>query len=105
MTVAVESSIVGRATSRIKQQCLVSWVEHWRVSRVRIQSCKEAKKQTDMRTASECARFSMCGEGGRVFKKKKQTGLTRIVRAVFPECFPFPEIERHAALGVDYHGE
>jgi hypothetical protein len=27
------------------------------------------------------------------------------VRAVFPECLPFPEIERHAALGVDYHRE
>ena len=28
-----------------------------------------------------------------------------VVRAVFPECLPFPEIERHAALGVDYHGK
>ena len=26
-----------------------------------------------------------------------------VVRAVFPEGLPFPEIERHAALGVDYH--
>jgi hypothetical protein len=34
-----------------------------------------------------------------------KTGLTRVVRAVFPECLPFPEIERHAALGVDYHRE
>ena len=35
----------------------------------------------------------------------KQTGLTMVVRAVLPERFPFPEIERHAALGVDYHRE
>ena len=30
-------------------------------------------------------------------------GLTMVVRAVFPERLPFPEIERHATLGVDYH--
>ncbi len=30
-------------------------------------------------------------------------GRTIYLRAVFPECLPFPEIERHAALGVDYH--
>jgi hypothetical protein len=29
---------------------------------------------------------------------------TMVICAVFPECLPFPEIERHAALGVDYHG-
>jgi hypothetical protein len=47
----------------------------------------------------------MCGEG-EFRKKKKQTGLhTMAVCAVFPECLPFPEIERHAALGVDYHRE
>lgn len=28
-----------------------------------------------------------------------------IVGAVFPEGLPFPEIERHAALGVYYHRE
>jgi hypothetical protein len=35
----------------------------------------------------------------------KQIGLTMVVCAVFPECLPFPEIERHAALGVNYHRE
>lgn len=35
----------------------------------------------------------------------EQVGRTMVVRAVFPEGLPFPEIERHAALGVDYHGE
>ena len=28
---------------------------------------------------------------------------TAVVRAVFPERLPFSEVERHAALGVDYH--
>ena len=26
-----------------------------------------------------------------------------VICAVFPERLPFPEIERHAALSVDYH--
>jgi hypothetical protein len=56
----------------------------------------------NMGTALESARFFMCG-GERVFLN--QVGLTKVVRAVFPECLPFPEIERHAALGVDYHRE
>jgi hypothetical protein len=55
-----------------------------------------------MGIGSESVRFSMCGEG-EFFFPLKQTGLTMVVRAVFPECLPFPEIERHAALGVDYH--
>ena len=30
---------------------------------------------------------------------------TTVVRAVFPERLPFSEIEWHAALGVDDHGQ
>jgi hypothetical protein len=56
-----------------------------------------------MGTGSESARFPICGEEG-VFSSK-QIGLTMVVCAVFPECLPFPEIERHAALGVNYHRE
>jgi hypothetical protein len=51
----------------------------------------------------ECTLFHVWEEG-RVFSLK-QIGLTMVVCAVFPECFPFPEIERHAALGVNYHRE
>ena len=63
-----------------------------------------------------------CGSGFSAVKSKKkhgrrvrecvgeegsleQVGRTMVVRAVFPEGLPFPEIEGHAALGVDYHGE
>jgi hypothetical protein len=62
------------------------------------------RSEKNMETASENVRFYMCGEGkGGFFFHKVDMGLTMVVRAVFPEGLPFPEIERHAALGVDYH--
>ena len=30
---------------------------------------------------------------------------TAVVGAIFPECLPLSKVERHAALGVDYHRE
>lgn len=45
-----------------------------------------------------------CAWGRSVFFFK-QAGLTMVIRAVLPERFPFSEIERHTALGVDYHRE
>lgn len=30
---------------------------------------------------------------------------TALVGAILPECLPFTKVERHAALGVDYHRE
>jgi len=57
-----------------------------------------------MGTASESATLFHVRGKGRVFSLK-QIGLTMVVRAVFPECLPFSEIERHPALGVDYHRE